>query len=42
MNAGFGGLPNNPRLNATVDHTGSKASVCSSWGTRPIFARASR
>jgi hypothetical protein len=38
----FGGLPNRPRLKLTVAQTLSKASVDSSWGTRPIFWRAAR
>jgi hypothetical protein len=42
MCAGFAGLPNSPRLNETVDHTVSNASVESSCGTRPILARAAR
>ena len=37
MCAGFGGLPNRPRLKVTVAHTVSKASVVSSCGTRPIM-----
>ena len=40
--AGLRGLPNRPRLNCTVFHTVSKASVVSSCGTRPILARAAR
>ncbi len=39
MWAGFGALPNRPRLNDTVSHTVSKASVVSSCGTRPISER---
>ena len=42
MCAGLGGLPNRPRLKLTVAHTVSNASVVSSCGTRPIFARAAR
>ena len=42
MCAGFGGLPNRPRLKETVFHTVSKASVVSSCGTRPISERAAR
>ena len=42
MWAGFGGRPNRPRLKLTVAQTVSKASVVSSWGTRPILARAAR
>ena len=40
--AGLAGLPNRPRLNETVAHTVSNASVVSSWGTRPISSRALR
>ena len=40
--AGFFGLPNSPRLNVTVAHTVSNASVDSSCGTSPIFDRAAR
>jgi hypothetical protein len=40
--AGFGGLPNSPREKAMVFHTVSNMSVVSSWGTRPILARAAR
>jgi hypothetical protein len=36
------GLPNKPRLNETVAHTDSKASVVNSCGTRPIIERAAR
>ena len=42
MKAGFGALPNRPRLKVTVASTVSKASVVSSWGTRPIRDRALR
>ena len=42
MWAGSLGLPNRPREKLTVFHTVSKASVVSSWGTRPMRARASR
>ena len=42
MWAGSAGLPNKPRLNETVSHTDSKASVVSSCGTRPIIERAAR
>ena len=38
----LGGRVEGPRLKATVDVTVSKASVESSWGTRPISARAAR
>ena len=40
--AGSGGFPKSPRLNDTVFHTVSKASVVSSCGTSPISARAAR
>ena len=40
--AGFGALPNRPRLNETAFHTVSKTSVVSSCGTRPIIARTRR
>jgi hypothetical protein len=40
--AGFFGLSQSPRLKLTVARTVSKASVCSSCGTRPICARAAR
>ena len=40
--AGFFGLPNRPRLNDTVAHTVSNASVVSSCGTSPISERAAR
>ena len=40
--AGFGGLPNRPRLKLTVFHTDSKASVEISCGTRPMALRAAR
>ena len=40
MCAGFGGLPNRPRLKLTVFQTVSKVSVVSSCGTRPIIERA--
>ena len=36
------GRPIRPRLKVTVAHTVSKASVVSSWGTRPILRRAAR
>ena len=39
---GLGALPNSPRLNDTVAHGVSKASVVSSCGTRPISDRAAR
>ncbi len=42
MWAGSAGLPNKPRLNDTVPHTDSKASVVNSCGTRPIIERAAR
>ena len=42
MWAGFFALPNRPRLNETVFHTDSNASVVSSCGTSPISARAAR
>ena len=42
MWAGFRRRPNSPRLNVTVSHTVSKASVVSSWGTRPTMPRAAR
>ncbi len=42
MWAGLAGRPNSPRLKVTVAHTVSKASVVSSWGTRPIRARTAR
>lgn len=42
MKAGFGFLPNNPRLNDTVAHTVSKASVVNSCGTKPIRERVCR
>ena len=42
MKAGFGALPNRPRLKVTVASTVSKASVVSSCGTRPILVRAAR
>ena len=37
--AGLGAQPNRPRLKVTVAITLSKASVCSSCGTRPILRR---
>ena len=40
--AGFGRLPNRPRLNEAVVHTETKASVVSSCGTRPIIDRVAR
>ncbi len=40
--AGFGALPNRPRLRLVVAHTVSKESVAISCGTRPIFERAAR
>ena len=42
MYAGLGALPKSPRLKFTVAHTVSNESVCSSWGTRPMAARAAR
>ena len=42
IRAGLAGLPNSPRLNDTVFHTLSKASVEISCGTSPILARALR
>ena len=42
MNAGSRRLPNSPRLNDTVAHTVSNASVVSSCGTSPIIDRAAR
>ena len=39
---GFGGLPNRPRLKATVLSTDSNESVLISCGTRPIALRAAR
>ena len=42
ISAGLGALPNRPRLKLTVAQTVSKASVCSSCGTRPMVARAWR
>ena len=42
MKAGFGARPNRPRLNDTVAHTVSNASVLNSCGTRPILVRAAR
>ncbi len=42
MCPGSAGLPNRPRLNETVAHTVSNASVVSSCGTRPISVRDAR
>ena len=42
MCARLTGLPNRPRLNDTVFHTDSNASVVSSCGTSPISERAAR
>ena len=42
MCAGFGGLPNRPRLKLTVFQTDSKVSTGISCGTRPIIARVAR
>ena len=42
MKAGFGARPNRPRLNVTVAHTVSNASVVNSCGTKPILVRAAR
>ena len=42
ISAGLRARPNSPRLKLTVAHTVSNASVVSSWGTRPMRARAAR